>query len=54
MTDIVAAYAPWCPHAFRISTTVAASWIRGYRKNVHYYYPPWQYLDIDRSPRRPS
>ena len=52
MTDLVAAYAPWCPHAFRISTTVAAPWVQGYRKNVHYYFPPWQYLDIDRDRQR--
>jgi ABC-type transport system substrate-binding protein len=54
MTDIVAAYAPWCPHAFRISTTVAAPWIRGYKKNVHYSFPPPLYLDIDRGPRGPG
>ena len=47
MTDIVAAYAPWCPHAFRISSTAVAPWVRGYKKNVYYSYPPWQYLDID-------
>jgi oligopeptide transport system substrate-binding protein len=46
MTDIVAAYAPWCPHAFRISSTVVAPSVRGYKKNVYYFYPPWQYLDI--------
>jgi len=47
MTEIVAAYAPWCPHAFRISSTAVAAWVEGYRKNVYYAYPPWQYLDID-------
>jgi len=46
MTDIVAAYAPWCPHAFRVSSTVIAPTVRGYKKNVYYFYPPWQYLDI--------
>ena len=46
MTDIVAAYAPWCPHAFRVSSTVTAPTVRGYKKNVYYFYPPWQYLDI--------
>jgi ABC-type transport system substrate-binding protein len=46
MTDIVAAYAPWCPHAFRVSSTVIAPTVRGYKKNVYYHYPPWQYLDI--------
>ena len=46
MTDIVAAYAPWCPHAFRVSSTVVASTVRGYKKNVYYSFPPWQYLDI--------
>jgi ABC-type transport system substrate-binding protein len=49
MTDIVAAYAPCCPHAFRISCTVAAPWVLGHKKNVHYFYPPWQYLDIDQA-----
>ena len=47
MTDIVAAYAPWCPHAFRISSTIVVPQVRGYRKNVQYSFPPWQYLDID-------
>ena len=46
MTDIVAAYAPWCPQAFRVSSTVIAPTVRGYKKNVYYFYPPWQYLDI--------
>src|SRR5262249_35077170 len=46
MTDIVAAYAPWCPHAFRVSSTVVAAAVRGYKKNVYYSFPPWQSLDI--------
>ena len=46
MTDIIAAYAPWCPHAFRVSSTVIAPAVRGYKKNVYYFFPPWQYLDI--------
>jgi hypothetical protein len=48
----VAVYAPWCPHAFRISSAAVAPWVRGYRKNVHYFYPPWQFLDIDIARRR--
>src|SRR5262249_10946473 len=40
MTEILAAYAPWCLHAYRVSNTLAAPWILGYRKNVHYFYPP--------------
>jgi oligopeptide transport system substrate-binding protein len=52
MTEIVAAYAPWCPNAFRISSTAVAPWVRGYKKNVYYYYPPWQYLDIDLARRK--
>ena len=52
MTDIVAAYAPWCPHAFRVGSTVVAAAVRGYKKNVYYPYPPWQYLDI--APRWPA
>jgi ABC-type transport system substrate-binding protein len=47
MTDIVAAYSPWCPHAFRIESTAVAPRVRGYRKNVYYTFPPWEYLDID-------
>jgi oligopeptide transport system substrate-binding protein len=47
MTKIVSAQAPWCTNAYRISNTVVAPHIRGYRKNVHYFLTPWQYLDID-------
>jgi ABC-type transport system substrate-binding protein len=47
MTKIVSALAPWCLNAYRISSTVVAPQIRGYRKNVHYFLTPWQYLDID-------
>jgi peptide/nickel transport system substrate-binding protein len=52
MSAIVAAYAPWCPKAFRISSTVSASWVRGHKKNVYNMYPPWMYLDIDPKRRR--
>ena len=47
MTRIISAQAPWCTNVYRISSTVVASHIRGYRKNVHYFLTPWQYLDID-------
>jgi ABC-type transport system substrate-binding protein len=47
MTKIVSAQAPWCTNAYRISNTVVAPHIRGYRKNGHYFLTPWQYLDID-------
>ena len=47
MTKIVAAQAPWCPEAYRISNTVVAPQIRGYRKNAHYFVTPWEYLDLD-------
>jgi ABC-type transport system substrate-binding protein len=47
MTKIVSAQAPWCTNAYRISNTVVAPNIRGYRKNGHYFLTPWQYLDID-------
>jgi ABC-type transport system substrate-binding protein len=47
MTKIVSAQAPWCTNVYRISSTVVAPRIRGYRKNVHYFLTPWQYLDID-------
>ena len=52
MTRIVSAEAPWCSNAFRISSTIVAPQIRGYRKNVHYFLAPWQYLDIDLSALR--
>ena len=52
MTDIVAAYNPWCPKAFRISNTVIAPWVMGYKKNVYYLIHPWHYLDIDIARRR--
>ena len=52
MTRIVSAQAPWCTNAYRISNTVVAPQIRGYRKNVHYFLAPWQYLDIDLTARR--
>jgi ABC-type transport system substrate-binding protein len=47
MTKILSAQAPWCTNVYRISSTVVAPQIRGYRKNVHYFLTPWQYLDID-------
>jgi ABC-type transport system substrate-binding protein len=47
MTEIIAAYNPWCPKAYRISNTLAAPWVSGYRKNPYYQVTPWQYLDID-------
>jgi len=56
MTKIVSAQAPWCTNTYRISSTVVAPQIRGYRKNAHYFLTPWQYLDIDtaaRGTRRP-
>lgn len=47
MIDIVAAYDPWCPKAFRISNTVVAPWVRGYAKNAYYPIDPWHFLDVD-------
>ena len=47
MTRIVSAQAPWCFNTYRISSTVVAPRIRGYRKNPHYFLTPWEYLDID-------
>ena len=52
MTDLVAAYNPWCPLAFRISNTVIAPWVSGYKKNVYYFIHPWHYLDIDVSQQK--
>jgi ABC-type transport system substrate-binding protein len=51
MTKIVSAQAPWCTNVYRISNTVVAPQIRGFRKNVHYFLAPWEYLDINRSAR---
>ena len=47
MTKIISAQAPWCMNVYRISSTVVAAKIRGYRKNVHYFLTPWDYLDIN-------
>jgi ABC-type transport system substrate-binding protein len=52
MTEILAAYSPWCNNTFRISNTVVAPRILGYKKNVHYLIPPWQYLDIESSTQK--
>jgi ABC-type transport system substrate-binding protein len=52
MIDIIAAYNPWCPKAFRISNTVIAPWVMGYKKNVYYFIEPWHYLDIDIAQRK--
>jgi ABC-type transport system substrate-binding protein len=51
MTKIVSAQAPWCPEAYRISNTVVAPQVRGYRKNAHYFVTPWDYLDLDLAAR---
>jgi ABC-type transport system substrate-binding protein len=48
MTTIVSAQAPWCLNSYRISNTVVAPQVRGYRKNAHYFLTPWQYLDVQR------
>src|SRR5204863_3777640 len=34
MTRIIAAQAPWCTNAYRISNTVVAAHVQGFRKNV--------------------
>ena len=52
MTRIVSAQAPWCFNAYRISSTVVAPQIRGYRKNPHYFVTPFEYLDIDTSAQK--
>src|SRR6266581_6330623 len=52
MTRIISAQAPWCTNVYRISNTVIAPHIRGYRKNVHYFLTPWEYLDIDTAAQR--
>jgi ABC-type transport system substrate-binding protein len=50
MTKIISAQAPWCMNSYRISNTVVAPHVRGYRKNPHYFLTPWQYLDLDMAP----
>ncbi len=50
MTKIIAAQAPWCLHVHRISSTVVAPQIRGFRKNVHYFMTPFDYLDLETAP----
>jgi oligopeptide transport system substrate-binding protein len=52
MTKIISVQAPWCTNVYRISNTVVAPQIRGYRKNVHYFLTPWDYLDIDTAQQR--
>jgi len=52
MTRIISAQAPWCSSVHQISSTVVAFQIRGYRKNVHYFLTPWEYLDIDTSAQK--
>jgi ABC-type transport system substrate-binding protein len=47
MTKIVVAQAPWCMAVYRISNTVVSPRVRGYRKNAHYFTPPWEYLDLE-------
>jgi ABC-type transport system substrate-binding protein len=52
MTKIVSAQAPWCTIAYRISSTVVAPQVRGYRKNVHHFVTPWDYLDMEAPQQR--
>jgi len=47
MTILLAAYTPWRLETFGIINTVVAPKIRGYKQNAHYYYPPWEYLDVE-------
>jgi ABC-type transport system substrate-binding protein len=54
MTAMLGAYSPWCTNAFRVSNTVVAPRIRGYRKNVHYLIPPWHYLDMEPAAQKVS
>src|SRR4029079_10567299 len=48
MSKIVAAYAPWKIHAYRIENVVVYPWVIGYKYNP-FNQQPWQYLDIDLS-----
>jgi ABC-type transport system substrate-binding protein len=54
MTALLAAYSPWCLEAYRISNTVVAPNIRGYKKNAHYLNRPLEYLDIEMGAAKPS
>ena len=47
MTRIVSAQSPLCFGVNRFSNTALAPQVRGYRKNVHYFLAPWEYLDLD-------
>jgi oligopeptide transport system substrate-binding protein len=53
MTTLLAAYSPWCLSAFRISNTVVAPRVRGYKKSAHLLIPSWRYLDIAMQPAAP-
>jgi ABC-type transport system substrate-binding protein len=50
MTKIISAYSPLCTNVYRISNTVVAPQVRGFRKNVHYFVMPFDYLDLDTAP----
>lgn len=52
MTRIVSAYAPWCTNVYRISNTVIAPRVLGYRKNAHYFVGPFEYLDVESASKR--
>jgi ABC-type transport system substrate-binding protein len=53
MTKIVSAQAPWCLASYRINSMAIGPQVRGYWKNIYYFLPPWQYLDIDLAAKRP-
>jgi ABC-type transport system substrate-binding protein len=51
MTRIIDAQGPWCTTVNRITSTVIAPQVLGYRKNVHYFVTPWEFLDVDATRR---
>ncbi|TMG85562.1 MAG: hypothetical protein E6H78_06735 [Betaproteobacteria bacterium] len=51
MSQLVAAYAPWVLHAYRIENIVVHPWVRGYKYNT---FDPhaWMYYDVDLQRRK--
>lgn len=46
MSRLVAAYNPWGLRIYAIRDALVRPWVRGYRRNPHYF-QVWRYVDID-------
>jgi len=46
MSELVAAYDPWCLGVYTIENTLVQPWVLGYKKHA-YSEHPWKYLDVD-------